>query len=128
MAQGVVFSNDKVLIDGEKVSVEDISRESKEKMLNQMNNLCQNFFPDLFILEPLLTLGVPTPLFLAVAIILEARRYLGIVNIWPRELDLMLFGCEIPISQEKSDPRNMIFRVLEQVQILLYGSKKEESR
>ena len=77
--------------------------------------------------EPLLTLGVPTPLFLAVAIILEARRNIGIVTLWPKELDYMIFGCEIPVSDNQSDPRNMIFRVLEQVQLQLYGSKKQES-
>jgi len=113
LAQGVIFSNDKVVIEGLSISVENISSESKEKMLKKVRKLCQHFFPNLLIHEPLLTLGVPTPLFLAVAIVLEARRTVGIIDLWPRELDLMLFGCEIPRSQEHSDPRNMIFRVLE---------------
>jgi hypothetical protein len=109
----VIFSNDEILIDGLTVSIENISSESKEKMLKKVRKLCQHFFPNLLIYEPLLTLGVPTPLFLAVAIVLEARRTVGIINLWPRELDLMLFGCEIPRSEQHSDPRNMIFRVLE---------------
>jgi hypothetical protein len=56
------------------------------------------YLPNLLIMEPLLTLGVPTPLFLAVAVILEARRTVKIVHLWPVELDLMIFGCEIARS------------------------------
>jgi hypothetical protein len=63
-----------------------------------MRKLCHTFFPNLLVHEPLLTLGVPTPQFLAVAIILEARRTVGIVNLWPVELDFMIYGCEIPHS------------------------------
>jgi hypothetical protein len=83
--------------------------------LKKIRKLCHYFFPNLLIYEPLLTLGVPTPLFLAVAIILEARRTVGITKLWPVELDYMLFGCEIPYSNDPSDPRNMIQKVLEQV-------------
>jgi hypothetical protein len=96
LAQGVVFSKDEVTMEGQNVTVENISIESKEKMLKKVRKLSQHFFPNLLVHEPLLTLGVPTPLFLAVAIILEARRTVGIVDLWPKELDYMIFGCEIP--------------------------------
>ena len=115
LAQGVVFSKDEIVIEGQNVSVENLNQESKEKMLKKVRKLCQHFFPNLLVHEPLLTLGVPTPLFLAVAIILEARRTIGIIDLWPKELDYMIFGCEIPQNEDQSDPKNMIFRVLEQV-------------
>ena len=93
----------------------DLDKESKEKMLKKVRKLCHYFFPNLLVREPVLTLGVPTPLFLAVAIILDARRNVGILELWPEELDLMLFGCRINHTNEDSNPRTMILKVLEQI-------------
>jgi hypothetical protein len=39
----------------------------------------------------------------------------------------MIYGCEIPHSDKPINPKSMIMKVLEQVQLHLYGqSKKQE--
>lgn len=74
--------------------------------------------PNLLIYDAKLTLSQPAPLFLAIAMILEARRNVGIIEIWPKEMDYLTYGYKL------TEQKNVIIKFLEEVQISLYGEIK----
>jgi hypothetical protein len=79
--------------------------ESLLKIIKKTRKLCEDLLPNLLIYDPLLTLGDSSALDLAVAIILEARRNIGLKNLWPQELDLVLYGCKIEPLSEQEDSK-----------------------
>jgi hypothetical protein len=56
--------------------------------------------PNLIIYDPALSVGV-SPLYLTIAILLQARKQSQLTPIWPEELDLMIFGCKTDSSLKK---------------------------
>ena len=66
------------------------------------------------------------------AIVLEARKIVGIKSLWSSELELLLFGCNLSKTMGqnygKEDPRYEIDNILEQIQLCIYGEIKSKKR
>lgn len=87
LSQGVVFEDDEIIIpepDLKSVSITkliDLDEDVREHTVRKVRKLCE-YLPNLVIYEPSLVID-GNPIFLTVALILEARRKCQLTPIWP---------------------------------------------
>jgi hypothetical protein len=103
-----------------------LESEDVQRLIKKSRKLCEDLLPNLIVYDPHLTLGVPNTAYLSISIILEARRNIGVVQLWPEELDLLVYGCRVGPIGGAEDPRTMIFTVLDALQQSIYGEIKSK--
>jgi len=70
-----------------------LDKNKLRKVISKSKQICE-FLPNLVIYEGELSVNTD-PLYLTIALILEARQKVKLTPIWPEELDLMVFGSKI---------------------------------
>jgi hypothetical protein len=83
----------------EVISILNLDKSKLQKVISKSKQLCE-FLPNLIIYDA--ELSIPSnQLYLAVAMILEARQKCKLTPIWPEELDLMIFGSKVDREKKK---------------------------
>ena len=122
LAQGVVFSTDVFLKEDRKmVTVLEMTKADRARVIKKITNLAENILPNLLVYDAQLTLE-EHPLYVCIAIVIEARRSSGALTLWPNELDFLVFGEQAGEMEEKVKLK--IFETFLKVQLSVHKEIK----